>query len=166
MFGGVGMVVNNTDDLRIYLDLRLKAAFNDSLDKMVEVLKDIIDRKVYSAYQPTFYNRTYQLREAWGKEVLNVRMCEFVGTINHLSDLITFDGIPFFEHGSYISAQDWLGNDNAIPYIVDSGNIGDAFNFPQLGARQFWEEFKKYFSDNFINVLKEEIKHQGLTVIG
>jgi hypothetical protein len=164
MLGGVDMVVNNTDDLKIYLDVYLRKAFNNSLDKMVEVLKDIIDRKVYSAYQPIFYNRTYQLREAWGKEVLNVRMCDFIGKINHLSDLITFEGIPFFEHGSYISAQDWLGDDNAIPYIVNSGNIGDAFNFPQLGAREFWEEFKKYFKDNFINVLKTELKNYGFKV--
>lgn len=166
MLGGVDMVVNNTDDLKIYIDVCLQKAINTSLDNMVEVLKDIIDRKVYSAYQPVFYSRTYQLREAWGKETKHIGMCNLVGTINHLSDLITFEGIPFFEHGSYISAQDWLGNDNAIPYIVDSGNIGDVFNFPQLGARQFWEEFKQYFSENFINVLKKEIEHQGLTVIG
>ena len=165
MLGGVDMVVNNTDDLKIYIDVYLQKAINTSLDKMVEVLKDIIDRKVYSAYQPVFYNRTYQLREAWGKETKHIRVCNLVGTIKHLSDLITFEGIPFFEHGSYISAQDWLGNDDAIPYIVNSGNIGDAFNFPQLGARQFWEEFEKYFKDNFINMLKTELKNYGLKVI-
>lgn len=158
--------LSSTFQLDAYINDCIRIALQNTLDRMVQRLKEIIDKNVYKAYTPIFYERTNQLREAWGNEIQNTTVLNFDAKIEHLSEMIIFEPMPFFEHGSYISAQDYLGNPEAIPYIVDSGNIGNAFGFPQLGAREFWKDFYEYFKANLIPFMKSELRHQGLKVIG
>ena len=162
-----GKRIDTSEGLIWYLAESISVALQNTISIAQAELREIINKKVYNSYSPIFYDRTYQLLNAWKKEVINNVTSGVVlseGILEFDSSQILFQGIPFFEHGSYISANDWCGDEEAIPYIVNSGNIGDAFNFPLIGSRPFWDDFMDFCKDHFNEYLLEEMANVGLQV--
>ena len=160
-----GRKLETSEDLTWYLGACISVALQNTISIAQAELREIINKKVYSSYSPIFYDRTYQLLNAWKKEVINNVTSGVVlseGILEFDSSQILFQGIPFFEHGSYISAEDWCGNEEAIPDRINSGNIGDAFNFPLIGSRPFWDDFMNWFRDNYEKRFKTELSKQGI----
>ena len=63
-----------------------------------------------------------------------------------------------FQHGSNVWVEAWNDNENELAHIINDGAIGEAFGFPQLGARPFWNDFIQYCEREFENIFQEELK--------
>lgn len=136
------------------VNLTTKIAIENTAERLLSELRGIIDEEVYNAYSPKFYTRTRQLRDSWWASKAEVLGGVISSTISQ-DDVALIGSLSLFQHGNiYESLEDLI----ALDEIVNEGKIGNAFGFPQLGARPFWYRFLNYCDQNLERIFREEFR--------
>lgn len=154
--------VDNDAMLTKYLSADIQSAMNSIVDDILDLLKESIDTQVYERYSPSFYERTYEFREAWEDKINNlVNGAE--GTIEYDPSQLSFNP-DAWQHGSYISGS----SAEYLADIIFNGAIGYICNFPNIGTRDAWGDLEKYLGKNkrdlIGQIVKSALEKEGLTV--
>lgn len=155
--------ITNQKELEKYITSKLNLALSDTVDELLNQLQMYIIKDVYDAYDPEWYDRTEEFYNSW--VAIKPKISKImVATIEQDTSLINWVQ-DNFQHGS--NSPTWSNDNpqNPLAQIINSGNIGSAFGFPQLGARPFWTDFEKYCNANFYTIFKKNCAKHGLTGI-
>lgn len=120
---------------------------NDVADEMEYEAKFQIELDIYDAYQPTVYQRTYQLRDSITSK-LNKNDKSLSLNIFHDATKIIASGLN--QHKSIVNGDDVS---SAIPEIVTGGKAPNIFN----GSNYPWMHNRDYFKN-----LEERVKTENL----
>ncbi|MBQ0112209.1 MAG: hypothetical protein KBT03_03675 [Bacteroidales bacterium] len=127
-----------------------KTALENTTDILLRELEDIIQRNVYDVYSPIWYERTNELKDNWERTKAEIKYNMVENEIAFTKPL-TYSGAYNYSHGfSHL-------DNNAFLEVVNEGKIGNWCNVPQLGAREFWEEWLQYCEQNFDRIFNEEM---------
>lgn len=166
---GGKVVFRNMADLENYSKELILQVQQETLDKMYEKLMEIIDRRVYNAYQPVAYERTKEFKT----ETFEISEPYIDGGVvrgnikakENFDTYITYEGSPFFQHQGYNSVS---GSDYDKAYrltgmelakIIDEGIDALHSMYGEIEARPFWDEFTKWAKSNygriFANIMRK-----------
>ena len=117
-------------------------AIQNACEILLAELQRLIRSEFYDQYTPTMYNRTYQFLESATKEMV--------------TDLC---GRVFMDAGrmNYLEPH-WTGETQ-----LEAANRGSHGNFITTEGR-YWDSFMEYCNANALNILKQELRKQGLNV--
>lgn len=153
------MIITTYTQLENILNGKCQDALDKTMDRLLNKLGELIQTDVYDKYSPTFYDRPNinNFAESWEKTsaVIKERMVE--AEIFQNVNVLAFNSDKF-QHGSNVWVEAWNDNENELAHIINDGAIGEAFGFPQLGARPFWNDFIQYCEREFENIFQEELK--------
>ena len=151
------MIITTYTQLENILNGKCQEALDRTTDRLLDKLGEFIQNDVYGAYSPTFYDRTFDFKNSWEKtsaklkgRIVEAEIFQNINTLAFNSDK--------FQHGSNVWVEAWNDNKNELAHIINDGAIGEAFGFPQLGARPFWNDFIQYCEREFENIFQEELK--------
>lgn len=144
------------------LEAELKKARDKALDRaakeVVDMVKDeVIEREVYGAGSPAYYERTYDLKNSLRAQP---RVGDTV-TIDHDTSLIGVN-LTKFQHGSPLSG----GIPDSIPSIVHDGKSGSLF------GDGYWRDSRPYMdvakgelnSGRYKDIMMAELRMMGYKV--
>ena len=139
------------------LNSTIQSALDRTVDRLLDKLKEYIEEDVYKSYTPFFYDTTGQFKDSWKKTKATIKGNIIESEIFENLSTLVFDSDKF-QHGSNIFVENWGGSEtNELAHIINDGAIGDAFGFPQLGARPFWDDFIEFCGAHFEEYFKEEL---------
>ena len=117
-------------------------AIQNACEILLAELQRLIRSEFYDQYTPTMYNRTYQFLESATKEMV--------------TDLC---GRVFMDAGrmNYLEPP-WTGE-----VQLEAANNSVHGGIPVNGGR-YWDSFMEYCNANALNILKQELRKQGLNV--
>ena len=117
-------------------------AIQNACEILLAELQRLIRSEFYDQYTPTMYNRTYQFLESATKEMVTDlcgRVFMDAGRMNYLephwTGEVQLEAANRGLHGGYIKRE---------------------------GA--YWDSFMEYCNANALNILKQELRKQGLNV--
>lgn len=148
---------NNVEAVLLSINIAVKEAMESTVQILIEELKSIIDKKVYGAYSPEWYQRSYDFRESWDSTSATMIGNMVEAEIFHDDNLLTYNAEKW-QHGNIINRLEPDG----LPTIINEGRIGSGMGFPQLGEREYWETFNTYIDGNLKRILMEELAKKGL----
>lgn len=130
-------------------------------EKAKELVKDRIDKDVYSAGTPSVYERTYELRES-----VQPSKVKSTGNIAELEIGHDTSLIGSYEPNQHYSVVDGSSSVDSIALIVHDGRSGKIF------GNGYWTEERPYMSNakeemedgKYREFMKEELKKQGYKV--
>ena len=117
-------------------------AIQNACEILLAELQRLIRSEFYDQYTPTMYNRTYQFLESATKEMV--------------TDLC---GRVFMDAGrmNYLEPH-WTGE-----VQLEAANRGLHGGYIKREGR-YWDSFMEYCNANALNILKQELRKQGLNV--
>ena len=117
-------------------------AIQNACEILLAELQRLIRSEFYAQYIPKMYNRTYQFLESATKEMV--------------TDLC---GRVFMDAGrmNYLEPH-WTGE-----VQLEAANNSVHGGIPVNGGR-YWDSFMEYCNANALNILKQELRKQGLNV--
>ena len=117
-------------------------AIQNACEILLAELQRLIRSEFYDQYTPTMYNRTYQFLESATKEMM--------------TDLC---GRVFMDAGrmNYLEPH-WTGE-----VQLEAANRGLHGGYIKREGR-YWDSFMEYCNANALNILKQELRKQGLNV--
>ena len=117
-------------------------AIQNACEILLAELQRLIRSEFYDQYTPTMYNRTYQFLESATKEMM--------------TDLC---GRVFMDAGrmNYLEPH-WTGE-----VQLEAANEGLHGGYIKREGR-YWDSFMEYCNANALNILKQELRKQGLNV--
>ena len=151
--------VKSWKDLEKALIKARDKALEGTGEKTKELVKDRIDRDVYSVASPSIYERTYELRESVQPSKVNSKGNTAELEIGHDTSLI-----GSYSPNQHYSVVDGSSSVDSIAEIVHDGKSGKIF------GEGFWTQ-KRPYMDNAKEEMKdgkykkfmiEELKKQGL----
>lgn len=152
-------MIKNRTQLDSLLMLKLQSVINSLAERLTNELMNFIEEEVYS-YNPSFYQRTYEFKDSWEHSIATVK-----GNIVQSEIFQNYATMVFnpenWQHGSIYSGK---LNVNGLNEIINAGKIGNMANFPQLGARPFWDKFQEYVEQNIGELFKQECQRQGISL--
>lgn len=148
--------ITTYSELENILNGKCKEALDKTTDRLLDKLGEFIQSDVYS-YSQTFYDRTFDFKNSWDKTSAQIKNKMVEAEIFQNVSALSFNSDKF-QHGSNVWVEAWNNNENELAHIINDGAIGHAFNFPQLGARPFWNDFIQYCEREFNNIFQEELK--------
>ena len=151
------MIITTYAQLENILNGKCQEALDRTTDRVLDKLGEFIQNDVYESYSPTFYDRTFDFKNSWEKtsaklkgKIVEAEIFQNIKTLEFNSEK--------FQHGSNVWVEAWNDNENELAHIINDGAIGEAFGFPQLGARPFWNDFIQNCKREFENIFQEELK--------
>ena len=151
------MIITTQTQLENFINGKCEEALNNTMDILLDRLRDYIVDDVYNAYIPSFYETTYNFVDSWDKTKAQLKEHILEAEIFQNVNVLKFNSEKF-QHGSSEWVESWNSNKNELAHIINDGAIGDAFGFQQLGARPFWNDFIQYCEREFENIFQEELK--------
>lgn len=147
-------VIKNLNDLKKQIENACGKAVENAAKILLEKLQEYIKEDYYDLYQPIYYSRTMKFYESAaanmiGKSTATVGIDELYMSYQYPAKYTYLDG----------TAGHWTGEDQV--YMADAGYHGN-FNIYRDG--HFWKDFEKYANENAIDILKNELRNQGLNV--
>lgn len=145
-----------------YLELTLKAsnALDIAMDKLLEVLKDNIERIVYGAGTPEFYSRSFEFLKSWetSRSIIKGNLVTSELFQNVLD--MTFDADNFFHGSNYYKQNDITAFLSNIIFEGLSGPMfGDGF---WTHARDAWTPTMALLYDGtFLRWFEDAMAMQG-----
>lgn len=143
----MGTRFRNEAQVRRYLlsQDKLIEVVNYILDKIYETNQNVIDKIVYSAYNPTQYERTNEFKDAWGTTGAKASGIHIKGYFEYEPNNMIYDATKA-QHGS----PDWYNgtlSGDARAYLADiiyEGLAGDLFGHgPWTAKRDAWNVLLK-----------------------
>ena len=151
-------VYKNLQQIEHDMQNATKEAIERTLDELEKKLNDLIDAKIYNAYQPKFYTyRTYWIKQ---KGVIRQRLYS-AGNKGYSGQIIidtTYNYPyypPLFVHGNRLEPF------NSIDFLeMLNGEIpqGNAFGFKHIDRGHFWTDFVNYCNENYTRIFNRHFK--------
>lgn len=138
-------VIKTTIQLEQAMSIKIHAAIEIVSRRMTEELKSYIREDFYNRYSPKFYDRTYSFLNSPKYNLLS-----------DTSSIIFVDtDVMHYLCGEYgITGED-------IAWLASKGYHGTTDIFRE---GYFWEDFLEWANRNVPNLLRTELKKQGLMV--
>ena len=134
-------VFKTTVDIQNYLESACEKAIQNVAKVVRDKLEEFIKEDFYSMYKPLFYDRTYSFLKSPKYNMLNKNSAEvFVDT-----DVMHYLGI---------SGED----------VAEMASYGFHGSIDIFRPGFYWTDFIKWCDDNVQNLMKEELRKQGLNI--
>ena len=134
-------------DVNNYIENACEQAIKAVAERMTEELENYILEDYYNQYKPKFYDRTYELLKSPKNRMLDSKSAEIFidfSVINYLID------DPIYDY-----------NKTDIVELASKGYHGTT-DIHKPGM--FWEDFIEWCNKNVPNLMKSELKKQGIPV--
>lgn len=128
--------------LEKYIESACTKAVKITCNRLLGTLQELIDSEYYDQFEPDYYQRTYQFWESATTEMLNKNCGEI-----------------FMDKDKMNYNEFWSGAKQLT--FAQEGYHG-SMDIQTEG--RFWESFIRYCEKNAKNILKEELRKQGLCV--
>ena len=151
----------NFKELEKYLQKQIKKSLEEDVAEAAkEQTKESIDRVVYDDYEPTEYQRSYELKDSVSSHVLEDKDKSLLLEIYHDVSLIN----PYIVDGTWNIHADVWGNDqsqNIVEWTLRGH--GGLFTMP---PRDYISDTIKVLKENkiIIKQLKDSFKKKGIDV--
>ena len=147
-------VIKNLNDLKKQVENACNKAVENAANILLKKLQEYIDEDYYKLYYPERYIRTKEfyrsaIANMIGKSTATVGIDELYMSYQYPAKYTYLDG----------TAGHWTGEDQV--YMADASYHGN-FNIYRDG--HFWKDFENYANENAIDILKTELRKQGLNV--
>lgn len=129
-------------ELQKYVESACTKAIENTCNRLLGTLQELIDSEYYEQFEPDFYKRTYQF---WKSATIKM--------LNHNCGEIFMDEIAM-DYGAYWNGECQLE-------FASRGYHGNT-EFQTKG--RFWNSFIEYCDSNVKSILKMELHKQGLNV--
>lgn len=126
------------------MNKNITISVENACNRLLGHLQQIIDSEFYDAFEPDFYNRTYQFWRSATTEMLNQNCGEV------FMDKLAMNYNNF-----------WTGEKQL--YAASIGSHGGWIT-DTTASHQFWEVFLDFCENNALNILKEELRKQHINV--
>ena len=136
------------------LNKNINIAVENSANILLKKLQEYINEDYYNLYEPLFYSRTM---EFYKSAVAN--MIEKSTATIGIDELYMSYQYPAKYNSFDSTSGHWTGEDQV--YMADAGFHGNV-NIYRDG--HFWKDFEQYCEENSINILKSELRKQGIPV--
>lgn len=164
-----GTRLKNKAQVRRYLlshDVLVQVV-NYILDEIYKQNTEVVNRIVYTAYNPSEYQRTYEFRDSWGTDGAKASGIHVKGEFKYLPEKMTYNP-ELAQHGS----PDWyhgVHGGDARTYLADiiyDGLSGNLFGNGQWRkSRDAWDALLKEVGvNNIAKWTKQGFKNVGLNV--
>lgn len=137
-------VIKNMNDLKKQVDAACNRAVKNACNRLLGSLQQIIDKEFYDVFEPDFYHRTYQFWRSATTKMLNQTCGQVFMDKNEMNYNSFWTGEKQLHHANIGSHGGW---------ITDTTK-----------EHRFWDVFIDFCQNNAINILKEELKKQGLKI--
>ena len=137
----------------------LAEALDNTTEKLLNELIDIVQKKVYGRGEPQWYIRTNQFGESWKFEASKI-MGDVVQSAIFQDNDVMIHNKPLFQHGNKFEAL----KDGALSDILNDGTTNAGFGFSPVEATHFWDEFEEYVEHNLGLVFQEECRKLQLDI--
>ena len=158
----------NENDLSNAMNDISREATKNTLQKMLDKLGYFIEKDIYNAYQPKWYNRTRYLEDdyidMWETYLWNNFGNGVSGAMRLKEDIFFPTDPPIFVHGS----GNWKTGDVYSTLTLDSylqimnnpnAIVETPFHFPTnktMHKKPFWDDFEKWADKNYTKIFKKE----------
>lgn len=147
-------IIKNMNDLKKQIDIACGKAVKSAANILLEKLQEYIQEDYYKLYQPLYYRRTMKFFESAiahmiDKSTAVIGIDELYMSYQYPAKYTYLDG----------TSGHWTGEDQV--YMADAGYHGSV-NIYRDG--HFWKDFEKYCNENCIDILKQELRKQGLNI--
>ena len=153
-------------ELEASINLRMELALRNTMQILLQKLKEIILEEVYSYPSPNgaWDNRTGQFLDSW--------IAQEPYFIDGWYQEISQDGFDFlyngnsgmWSHGSPYSNTGGALSAQALDDIINDGLSDSNFNFPAIDARPFFDMWKIYVTTSIESIFKTECVKAKLPV--
>jgi hypothetical protein len=145
-----------------YIDSKCTIAIENAAKRLQEKLVEFIDNDYYAQYDPLYYKpRTFEFLKSAVSKMLNSNTAS-IGIDDEYFNYEYPARYMMFENGGGTDRNvsgHWTGEDQVN--MAAQGYHG-TYNIRTEG--RFWEDFVDYCETNAVNILKQELKKQGLNV--
>lgn len=126
------------------MNKNINIAVENACNRLLGFLQEIIDTEFYDVFEPDYYNRTYQFWKS--------------ATVKMLTQNC---GHIFMDKSAMNYNSFWTGEKQ-----LHHANIGSHGGWitDTTKEHRFWDVFIDFCQNNAINILKEELKKQGLKI--
>lgn len=148
-------VIKNMNDLKKQIENACNKAVENAANILLKKLQEYINEDYYDLYAPKYYiPRTMKFYESavanmMGKSTATIGIDELYMSYQYPAKYTYLDG----------TEGHWTGEDQ-----VHMANAGYHGNFNIYRDGHFWKDFEKYANENAIDILKTELRKQGLNV--
>ena len=133
--------ITSIDKLEKILNRAIECAIKNLTITVRDKLKEFIDRSYYQKYSPKIYDRTRQFASSAAYKMLNQNSSiVYVNTAN-------------------MSYEDATGK-----YVAELANFGVHGNWSIQRPGRYWDEFEEWLNNNFDDLVKTELRKQGLDI--
>lgn len=141
-------------DLKSQIESACGKAVKNASNILLAKLQEYIMEDYYLLYEPLFYRRTMKFFESAVANMID----KTTATIG-IDELYMSYQYP--ARYKYLDGTDghWTGEDQV--YMADAGYHGSYYIYRD---GHFWKDFEQYARDNAINILKGELRKQGLNI--
>lgn len=122
----------------------INVAVQNSCNRLLGKLQELIDTEYYDVFEPNYYNRTYQFWKSATTKMLSQNCGQIFMNANAMNYNSFWTGEKQLQAASIGSHGGWITDETK--------------------NHKFWEEFIDYCESNAVNILKEELRKQGLNV--
>lgn len=137
------------------MNKKISIAVENASNKLLEKLQEYIKEDYYNLYAPKYYKpRTMKFFESAVAKMIN----NSTATIGIDESYMSYQYPARYNYLDGSSGH-WTGEDQV--YMADAGFHGNV-NIYRDG--HFWKDFEHFCEENAINILKEELRKQGLNV--
>lgn len=151
----MAQVIKSMSDLNKQINAACNKAVENAANKLLEKLQEYIKEDYYNLYAPKYYiPRTMKFYESAvaniiGNSTATIGIDELYMSYQYPARYKYLDG----------TSGHWTGEDQV--YMADAGFHGNV-NIYRDG--HFWKDFIRFCEENALNILKQELKKQGLNV--
>lgn len=137
-------IIRSTNDLKICINAACNKSVENACNRLLGSLQQIIDEEFYDVFTPDFYRRTYQFWESATTKMIN-QTC----------------GQVFMDKSKMNYNSFWTSERQLLAANIGShgGIITD-----ETKEHRFWDTFIAFCEDHALDILKEELKKQGLKI--
>lgn len=143
----------NPIELEAYLSSLMSVALNNTMEKLLNKLEEIIQEKVYDSYEGNWDLdgwRTGQFKESWEKTIPIIKGNLVESELfQNISNMIIYESAPVYIH---------TDRDN-LAEIIESG-VG--YNFGSAPPRPFWNDFINWVEMNIYTIFEQECNKVGI----
>lgn len=132
------------NDLKKQVDIACGKAVENACNRLLGSLQQIIDEEFYDVFDPEYYHRTYQF---WRSAITKM--------------LTQTCGQVFMDKSAMNYNNFWTGEKQI--YAASIGSHG-GFVTDETKKHRFWEVFIEFCKLHAIDILKKELRKQGLNV--
>lgn len=122
----------------------INVAVQNACNRLLGKLQELIDTEYYDVFEPNYYNRTYQFWKSATTKMLSQNCGQIFMNANAMNYNSFWTGEKQLQAASIGSHGGWITDETK--------------------NHKFWEEFIDYCESNAVNILKEELRKQGLNV--